>query len=79
MNTTTKEAIVVNDVYKKFGKPGPPLWKRALKIKLRANGNGTQNGDHKKERSSLSTMFPSKSMKVRFLVCWGQTALGNPP
>ena len=32
MNTNTKDAIVVNDVYKKFGKPGDPLWKRVLKI-----------------------------------------------
>ena len=45
MNTATKEAIkvdaiVVSDVYKKFGKPGAPLWKRVLKIKQNENGNG---------------------------------------
>ena len=34
---TTQNAIVVHDVYKKFGKPGDPLWKRA--IKLRKNGH----------------------------------------
>jgi ABC-2 type transport system ATP-binding protein len=39
---TTKEAIVVNDVYKKFGKPGAPLWKRVLK--LHRNGNNASNG-----------------------------------
>jgi ABC-2 type transport system ATP-binding protein len=33
------EAIVVKEVYKKFGKPGAPLWKRALK--MQRNGNGT--------------------------------------
>ncbi|MEN8171527.1 MAG: ABC transporter ATP-binding protein [Chloroflexota bacterium] len=27
------QAIIVNNVHKKFGKPGMPLWKRALKIK----------------------------------------------
>ena len=48
MNTTPKEAIVVNDVYKKFGKPGAPLWKRVLKIKQNGNGNGHQNGNNKK-------------------------------
>jgi ABC-2 type transport system ATP-binding protein len=40
---TTKEAIVVNDVYKKFGKPGAPLWKRVLK--LYKNGNSSPNGN----------------------------------
>ena len=50
MNTTTKEAIVVNDVYKKFGKPGAPLWKRVLKIKQ--NGHGSQNGNENGAKSS---------------------------
>jgi len=35
------QAIVVHDVYKKFGKPGEPLWKRVLKPKSVKNGNGT--------------------------------------
>jgi len=30
---TTKNAIIVHNVYKKFGKPGEPLWKRLLKSK----------------------------------------------
>jgi ABC-2 type transport system ATP-binding protein len=34
------EAIVVKDVYKKFGKPGAPLWKRALRIQRNGNGTG---------------------------------------
>jgi ABC-2 type transport system ATP-binding protein len=46
---TTKEAIVVNDVYKKFGKPGAPLWKRVLKIKQNGNANGSQNGNSQKK------------------------------
>jgi len=65
MNTNTKEAnnidaIVVHDVYKKFGKPGDPLWKRAFKLrrngKVSSNGNvnGIKNGNghpngHKRE------------------------------
>jgi ABC-2 type transport system ATP-binding protein len=48
MNTPTKEAIVVHDVYKKFGKPGSPIWKRILKIKQNGNTNGSQN-DIKRE------------------------------
>jgi ABC-2 type transport system ATP-binding protein len=39
----TQNAIVVHDVYKKFGKPGDPWWKRALK--LYKNGNGSSNGN----------------------------------
>ena len=46
---TTKEAIVVNDVYKKFGKPGAPLWKRVLNIKQNGNANGSQNGNSQKK------------------------------
>lgn len=48
---TPKEAIVVHDVYKKFGKPGVPLWKRVLKLHRNGNNasnrsaNGTQNGN----------------------------------
>jgi ABC-2 type transport system ATP-binding protein len=49
MKTVMQDAIIVNDVYKKFGKPGAPLWKRALKINQNGNGNGTKNGDSKKE------------------------------
>jgi ABC-2 type transport system ATP-binding protein len=39
----TQEAILVQDVYKKFGKPGDPLWKRVLKLK--SNGNGSAQTD----------------------------------
>jgi ABC-2 type transport system ATP-binding protein len=31
------EAIIIQDVYKKFGKPGVPLWKRIAQPKLRRN------------------------------------------
>jgi ABC-2 type transport system ATP-binding protein len=41
---TTKQAIVINDVYKKFGKPGDPLWKRILRPQSSTNGNGKSNG-----------------------------------
>lgn len=38
-------AIVVDDVFKKFGKPGEPFWKRVLQMGRinHSNGNG-QNG-----------------------------------
>ena len=51
MSTNGKEAIVINDVYKKFGKPGAPLWKRVLKIKLHRNGNGTHNNNGTKQET----------------------------
>jgi ABC-2 type transport system ATP-binding protein len=51
-------ALVVQDVYKKFGKPGDPFWKRVLKATspngknlpetVQGNGhNGNGNGHHK--------------------------------
>ena len=51
MSTNTKEAIVINDVYKKFGKPGAPLWKRVLRTKLHRNGNGTHNSNGTKRET----------------------------
>jgi len=45
----TNQAIIVNDVYKKFGKPGTPLWKQVLKPKSISNGNSAKNGKGKKE------------------------------
>ncbi len=41
----TQEAILVKDVYKKFGKPGDPLWKRVLKPKSVSKTNGASNGN----------------------------------
>jgi ABC-2 type transport system ATP-binding protein len=51
MSTNGKEAIVINDVYKKFGKPGAPLWKRVLKITLNRNGNGTNSSNGTKRET----------------------------
>jgi len=50
-------AVIVKDAYKKFGKPGEPLWKRLLQgkgavqsiqdqNKSNGNGNGNGNGQH---------------------------------
>ncbi len=36
-------ALTVNDVYKRFGKPGEPFWKRMLKVNTGQN-NGNGNG-----------------------------------
>jgi ABC-2 type transport system ATP-binding protein len=51
MSTNGKEAIVINDVYKKFGKAGAPLWKRVLKIKLNRNENGTHSSNGTKQET----------------------------
>jgi len=45
----TNQAIIVNAVYKKFGKPGTPFWKQILKPKSISNGSGAKNGKAKKE------------------------------
>jgi hypothetical protein len=82
MNTATKEAIhvdvvdndavkvdaiIVNNVYKKFGKPGAPLWKRVLKIKQNrnssTNGNGAKNGNGNLKREIIAVNHVS--FKVR--------------
>lgn len=49
MSTNTKNAIIVNDVYKKFGKPENEnaWWKNLLKQSASANGNGKKNGKKK--------------------------------
>ena len=43
------QAIIVNDVYKKFGKPGVPLWKRALGLEKNSSRNGSKSGSGKNE------------------------------
>ena len=43
------QAILVNDVYKKFGKPGAPLWKRVLKRQTNGSGKPNENGSKKTE------------------------------
>lgn len=46
------EAIVVKEAYKKFGKPGKPIWQRlpALWAGGEAEKNGTQNGKNGREK-----------------------------
>ncbi len=39
-------AVVVHDVYKKFGKPAEPLWKRLLKLNGHNGSNGNGNHSH---------------------------------
>ncbi len=41
------QAIVVSNVYKRFGKPADPFWKRMLNHRLgqKSNGNGNGNGN----------------------------------
>ncbi len=49
-------AVVVQDVYKKFGKPGDPFWKKVLRlngIEAASNGhNGNNNGHNNNGHSS---------------------------
>ncbi len=40
-----ENAVIVKDAYKKFGKPGEPLWKRLLHGKGAVHGNGNGNGN----------------------------------
>ena len=47
------QAITVNDVYKKFGKPGVPLWKRALGLEKNSNGNGKLNGNDSRKTNEV--------------------------
>ena len=48
----TSQAIIVRDVYKKFGKPGDPLWKRVLKSKEIRNGKSANPVSSKKDEMS---------------------------
>jgi ABC-2 type transport system ATP-binding protein len=57
------DAIIVKDVYKKFGKPGTPLWKRVLKPKSLSNGNGAKNGSTTKNVTDI--MRTNGSAKVK--------------
>ena len=41
-------AITVNEVRKKFGRPGSAPWKRFLKMVQRSNGNDSANGKSSK-------------------------------
>ncbi len=43
------QAILVNDVYKKFGKPGDPLWTRVIKRQTNGSGKPNKNGNKKTE------------------------------
>lgn len=42
-------AIIVNQAYKKFGKPQAPLWKRTLGLEKSSNGNGKNSNNAAKE------------------------------
>jgi ABC-2 type transport system ATP-binding protein len=61
------QAIVVHDVYKKFGKPGDPLWKRVLKSKSlsNGNGNGSNNGSTAKNGKTEIIAVNKVSFEVR--------------
>ncbi len=42
-------AVIVKDAYKKFGKPGEPLWKRLLQGKGAVQSNQDQNDKWKQQ------------------------------
>ncbi len=54
------QAIIVNDVYKKFGKPGAPLWKRALGLENNSDGNSRLNGNGNRSRKANEIIAVNK-------------------
>jgi ABC-2 type transport system ATP-binding protein len=69
-------AISVQDISKKFGKPGEPFWKRMLHLNAPTNGNGNGNGNghgngngngHAKENPAISAK-PADETGKRFVV-----------
>lgn len=53
----TNQAIIVKDIYKKFGKPGDPLWVRVSKQLRKNNHNGsTANNGAKPDQSQQNTI-----------------------
>ena len=48
MDTVSQNAIVVHNIYKKFGKPGTPAWKRILKARTNGNSSASGNGSNQK-------------------------------
>jgi len=59
---TSKQAIIINDVCKKFGKTGDPFWKRVLKPQSTTNGNGKSNESAAKNGSSKSSNGQKKEI-----------------
>ncbi len=52
-------AVIVRDAYKKFGKPGEPLWKRFLRGKGAVHTQG-QNGNENKNGNGTHPSIPQK-------------------
>jgi ABC-2 type transport system ATP-binding protein len=51
----TNQAIIVSDIYKVFGKPGDPLWKRVLRPKGANAKNGGNTGNSAASKSALES------------------------
>ncbi len=49
----TNQAIIVKDIYKKFGKPSDPLWKRVLRSNNKGARNGASDNNGSKRESRL--------------------------
>jgi ABC-2 type transport system ATP-binding protein len=68
---TTKQAIIVNNICKKFGKPGDPFWKRVLKTKPASVGNGLKNGscaeDSNRNTNGSGNIKPNKNGKKEII------------
>lgn len=55
-------AVIVQDVYKKFGKPTGPFWKRMLKTeKLDGNGHKENGKSHPEDSANASTAQPKEN------------------
>ena len=55
-------AVVVQDVYKKFGKPGEPFWKRLLKSG--ENGHKGNDNGHVKDQKNENGRTPQEAQAV---------------
>jgi ABC-2 type transport system ATP-binding protein len=56
------EAVVVHDVYKKFGKPGEPFWKRMLT--RNGAGNASENGNGHQPNGNGAATVETSPIKI---------------
>jgi len=61
---TNQQAIIVNAVYKKFGKPSDPLWKRVFQSKSVANRNRKANGNDSKNDTAAKNSNSNKKKEI---------------
>lgn len=65
------EAIIVKNAYKKFGKPGEPVWKQWLEARRNGNGNVKENGRLKNAENGRKKLVTAVD-RVSFTVQEGE-------